>query len=74
MRSAYVYPQILMTHQTEQEDFWAGEFGNDYTRRNRGLNWVAANTAFFTKVLDFGGCSRFRTRLPKNLLAQFGVS
>ena len=41
-----------MTHQTEQEDFWAGEFGNDYTRRNRGLNWVAANTAFFTKVLD----------------------
>ena len=25
---------------------------NDYTRRNRGLNWVAANTAFFTKVLD----------------------
>ena len=52
MRSAYVYPQILMTYQTEQEDFWAGEFGNDYTRRNRGLNWVAANTAFFTKVLD----------------------
>ena len=52
MRSVYVYPQILMTYQTEQEDFWAGEFGNDYTRRNRGLNWVAANTAFFTKVLD----------------------
>lgn len=41
-----------MTHLTEQEAFWEGEFGNDYTRRNRGLNWVAANTAFFTKVLD----------------------
>ena len=52
MRSAYVYPQIVMTHQTEQEDFWAGEFGNDYTQRNRGLNWVAANTALFTKILD----------------------
>ena len=52
MRSVYVYLLNVMTHQTEQENFWAGEFGNDYTRRNRGLNWVAANTAFFTKVLD----------------------
>lgn len=36
---------------TEQEAFWAGEFGNDYTVRNRGAQWVANNLALFAKVL-----------------------
>ena len=34
---------------TEQEKFWAGEFGNDYSQRNVGKNWIASNTAFFQK-------------------------
>jgi pseudaminic acid biosynthesis-associated methylase len=40
-----------MTHSTEQEAFWEGDFGDEYTKRNRGSGWVAANTAFFSKVL-----------------------
>lgn len=40
-----------MTHTTEQEAFWEGDFGNEYTNRNRRAGWVAANAAFFSKVL-----------------------
>jgi pseudaminic acid biosynthesis-associated methylase len=40
-----------MTHITEQEAFWEGDFGNDYAERNRGSSWIAANVAFFSKVL-----------------------
>jgi pseudaminic acid biosynthesis-associated methylase len=36
---------------TEQETFWQGDFGNNYTDRNRGLSSVAANSAFFSNVL-----------------------
>ena len=41
-----------MTITTEQEFFWQGDFGNDYTDRNRGTRWIASNTAFFSKILD----------------------
>ncbi|MGI6655628.1 MAG: hypothetical protein ACOX5Z_02155 [Desulfobulbus sp.] len=40
-----------MTHATEQESFWRGDFGNEYAERNRGLHLVAANTAFFSTIL-----------------------
>jgi pseudaminic acid biosynthesis-associated methylase len=40
-----------MTHTTEQESFWKGDFGNEYTDRNRGNAWVASNAAFFSKVI-----------------------
>jgi spore coat polysaccharide biosynthesis protein SpsF len=40
-----------MTFATEQEDFWRGSFGDEYTDRNRGANWVASNTAFFARAL-----------------------
>jgi len=40
-----------MKRTTEQEAFWEGDFGNEYTDRNRGAHWVAANVAFFSKVL-----------------------
>jgi spore coat polysaccharide biosynthesis protein SpsF len=36
---------------TEQEDFWAGQFGDEYTQRNVGAHWVASNIALFAKVL-----------------------
>lgn len=36
---------------TEQEAFWAGDFGNEYIERNNGLDIVAANMALFAKVL-----------------------
>lgn len=34
---------------TEQEQFWRGDFGDEYTRRNIGN--VESNTAFFAKIL-----------------------
>lgn len=40
---------------TEQEQFWAGEFGEAYTDRNRGANLVSANTALFTKIFSRTG-------------------
>ncbi len=37
---------------TEQEKFWAGQFGDDYSDRNIGAAWIAANTALFAKILN----------------------
>jgi spore coat polysaccharide biosynthesis protein SpsF len=36
---------------TPQEQFWAGQFGDDYTDRNAGARWVASNLALFGRVL-----------------------
>ena len=36
---------------TKQEEFWAGEFGDEYTGRSRGADRVASNIALFSKVL-----------------------
>jgi spore coat polysaccharide biosynthesis protein SpsF len=41
-----------MTRSTEQETFWEGDFGNDYTKRNSDRRFIAANSAFFSKVLN----------------------
>ena len=38
-------------HETEQEEFWAGEFGNSYSERNIGCDLVAANMSLFAKIL-----------------------
>ena len=46
---------------TEQEDFWAGAFGDEYVDRNRGLAMVASNTGLFASVLR-------RTRDIKSVL------
>ena len=36
---------------TEQEHFWAGEFGTDYIGRNDSEDYLAANLNFFGEVL-----------------------
>lgn len=41
-----------MTYKTEQERFWAGEFGDEYLKRNREADTIVANIAFFTKILQ----------------------
>lgn len=38
--------------QTPQEEFWAGAFGDEYSDRNRGERWIAANIALFAKILS----------------------
>jgi len=40
-----------MKFKTEQESFWTGEFGNEYTKRNRGEKIVASNFALFGRIL-----------------------
>ncbi len=40
-----------MTFATEQEGFWAGQFGTDYIRRNVGGALLASNVAFFARAL-----------------------
>ena len=40
-----------MIHTTPQEEFWRGEFGDNYIARNREDGFVAANIALFAKVL-----------------------
>jgi len=62
-----------MTRTTEQEAFWEGDFGNEYTDRNRGAHWVASNSAFFSKVLrrthSVQGVLELGSNIGLNLLA-----
>lgn len=52
--------------ETEQEAFWAGSFGDEYSDRNIGNGWIASNTALFAKVLD-------RTRKVRSII-EFGAN
>lgn len=42
----------MKNYQTEQEQFWAGQFGNDYVDRNQGPNMVAGNVSLFSRILE----------------------
>lgn len=58
---------------TEQEAFWAGEFGDDYIGRNKGENQVASNIMFFSKILlrigSIESAIEFVANIGLNLLA-----
>lgn len=62
-----------MTFETEQEGFWAGEFGDEYSDRNVGRGWHAANTALFARILDrtrgVGSLIEFGANIGLNLKA-----
>lgn len=63
----------MTTFETEQEEFWAGEFGDEYSYRNVGRGWHAANTALFSKILDrtrgVGSLIEFGANIGLNLRA-----
>lgn len=40
------------TFKTEQESFWAGEFGDSYTKRNRDERQIATRTGIFGRILS----------------------
>jgi spore coat polysaccharide biosynthesis protein SpsF len=40
------------SYQTEQEEFWAGEFGSQYIDRNRSDSLLASNLALFAEILS----------------------
>ena len=42
-----------MTFKTEQEAFWAGNFGTEYIKRNQGDTLLASNLNYFTKALRY---------------------
>ena len=58
---------FTVTFKTEQEKFWAGDFGNEYVHRNDGEDLVSANIAVFSDILKYAtdvksvvelGCNR----------------
>jgi len=61
------------TYKTEQEAFWAGDFGNDYIDRNMGDKLLASNLNFFTKALgqatNVSSCVEFGANIGMNLRA-----
>jgi pseudaminic acid biosynthesis-associated methylase len=75
-----------MTFKTEQEAFWAGEFGTAYIGRNQGDALLASNLNFFAKALRQArvvrDCIEFGANIGMNLKAlkllfpaqeQFGI-
>ena len=75
---------IMSEFKTSQEEFWAGEFGNDYTARNRGVDWIASNTALFARifervepirtVIEFGSNIGLNLQAIKHLLPDAEIS
>jgi len=62
-----------MNFKTEQEKFWAGEFGTEYIKRNQGDTLLASNLDFFTKALrgvrGVKTCIEFGANIGMNLKA-----
>ena len=74
-----------MTHfSTEQEAFWAGEFGDAYINRNDNMSLVQSNIYFFSKVfartlgvksiIEFGSNVGLNIRAIKTLLSEVELS
>ena len=63
----------LINYHTDQENFWAGEFGTEYIDRNKGDKLLASNLNFFNKALVNAGklrsCIEFGANIGMNLRA-----
>ncbi|MGE0930832.1 pseudaminic acid biosynthesis-associated methylase [Peijinzhouia sedimentorum] len=53
------------SYKTEQEEFWAGSFGEEYIKRNQSKELLASNLALFTKML--------KTAKPASII-EFGAN
>ena len=62
-----------MSYKTEQESFWAGQFGKEYISRNQSNTYLAANVNFFSKALSAAdpmrSCIEFGANVGMNLKA-----
>lgn len=62
-----------MSFRTEQESFWAGEFGTEYIRRNQDDKLLASNMALFARALaaadGLASCIEFGANVGMNLRA-----
>lgn len=58
---------------TDQETFWAGEFGDEYIQRNQEDQLLASNLSFFGKALgkthSIASCIEFGANIGMNLKA-----
>jgi pseudaminic acid biosynthesis-associated methylase len=65
--------EFLKCPLTPQEEFWAGEFGNEYTLRNQGESLIASNVHFFGRALrqasSISSCIEFGANIGLNLQA-----
>jgi spore coat polysaccharide biosynthesis protein SpsF len=55
-----------MNFKTEQEKFWAGDFGDEYIGRNKSEEYLASNLNFFSKAFNQLG--------QPNSLIEFGAN
>lgn len=62
-----------MNFKSEQEAFWAGDFGKDYIKRNQSKELLASNINFFSKALkqarELNSCVEFGANIGMNLKA-----
>jgi pseudaminic acid biosynthesis-associated methylase len=62
-----------MTYRTEQEAFWAGQFGTEYISRNKSPELLASNLEFFARALKraagIASCVEFGANIGMNLRA-----
>ncbi len=54
----------MTKYKTEQEEFWAGKFGDDYSIRNFSKNLIALNLSLFSRIFSRIG--------PVDSLIEFG--
>ncbi len=63
----------MQKYKTEQEEFWAGDFGNNYIERNKDATLLASNINLFSKIFSktFGVNSvmEFGANIGMNLIA-----
>lgn len=74
----------MENYKTEQENFWAGSFGDDYTQRNQSADWVNNNSELFKKifaqtqsinsVIEFGANIGLNLRAIKNIFPKTRLS
>lgn len=62
-----------MAYRTEQEEFWSGEFGDEYIERNRDKQTLAGKVALFAEILarmqKFDSVLEFGSNIGLNLKA-----
>lgn len=62
-----------MTYKTEQESFWAGEFGDKYISRNSDADMIRSNIAMFSRILkrtdDISSILELGANIGLNLIA-----
>ena len=62
-----------MKLKTEQENFWVGQFGDEYISRNISEEYLASNLNFFSKALNkiqkIESCKEFGANVGMNLKA-----